>query len=82
MTRYSYRPSIKQREQTNKDSVKRILGLEIDRKTNILSLVAFMLSVLGVAGQVYFFLQGPKIAYQPPEQVAFFGSSSADGKTK
>ena len=71
----------KWRERFSKTSEKRFLGLEIDRKTNVISLVAFFLSAAGIAGQVYFFLQGPRIALQPPEQAVFFGDRAADGKT-
>lgn len=61
---------------------KTFLGLEIDRKTNVLSFVAFILSVGGIAGQVYFFLQGPRVKLQSPAQVTFFASTlSSDDAT-
>jgi hypothetical protein len=69
------------RKQSKNESTKGIFGLEIDRKTNILSLAAFVLSSAGVAGQIYFFFQGPKVALQPPEQTVFYNLLSADGKT-
>lgn len=59
----------------------KFLGLEIDTKTNLISLVAFLLSVTGIIGQIYFFLQGPRVALQPPEQVVFYSDLSADGAT-
>jgi len=59
----------------------RWFGLEIERKTNVLSLVAFVLSAAGIAGQAYFFLQGPRVDLQPPEQVVFYGDRAADGSS-
>ncbi len=79
--RHSPAPSIKWRERLAKKPDRRFFGLEIDRKTNVISLVAFMLSIAGIASQVYFFLQGPRVALQPPEQIVFYGDRSADGKT-
>ncbi|HYH43078.1 MAG TPA: hypothetical protein VD867_13975, partial [Burkholderiales bacterium] len=69
------------RERLSRKSSDRFCGLEIDRKTNVISLVAFVLSAASVAGQIYFFLQGPVVALQPPEQIVFFGDRAVDGKT-
>jgi hypothetical protein len=71
----------KQRAQKTPQKTKKILGMEIDRKTNVLSLAAFMLSISGIASQIYFFLQGPKVALQPPEQATIFSEPSSDGKS-
>jgi hypothetical protein len=59
---------------------KRFLGLEFDRKANVLSLTALVLSVASVCGQIYFFIQGPRVALQPPEQIVFYGDRAVDGK--
>ncbi|MCP5252550.1 MAG: hypothetical protein H6939_12720 [Burkholderiales bacterium] len=68
----------KRSQKINKDHVDRIFGLEIDRKTNVLSLAAFLLSVLGVGGQIYFFLRGPIVSLQPIEQITFYSSRYAN----
>ena len=59
----------------------RWFGLEIERKTNVISLVAFVLSAAGIASQAYFFLQGPRVGLQAPEQVVFYGDRAADGSS-
>lgn len=59
----------------------RFFHIEIDTKTDIVSLTALILSIAGLLGQVYAFLQGPNVLLQPPEQITFFSSPSADGQT-
>lgn len=56
--------------------------LEIDRKTNLISLIAFLLSIASVASQAYFFFQGPRISLQPPDMVVFYkGEQGVDGRS-
>jgi hypothetical protein len=51
----------------------RFLGIEVERKTDILALAAFFLSIAGVISQIsvftIFFLRGAVINVFPPEQV-------------
>jgi hypothetical protein len=47
-----------------------ICGIEIDKKTDILSLAAFLLALAGILYQVYGFFQGPQVILFPPEQIA------------
>ena len=48
----------------------KICGLEIDKKTDILSFAAFLLALAGILYQVYGFFQGPQVILFPPEQIA------------
>jgi hypothetical protein len=58
----------------------RLLGVEIDRKTDVLAAAAFVISVAGVLYQVISFLEGPKIVQLPPEQLLLFAErNAADG---
>jgi hypothetical protein len=52
--------------------IKNFFGIEIERKTNILSFVAFVLSVLALLHQIYGFFQGPDVKLFPPDQILIF----------
>lgn len=47
----------------------RFVGLELDRKTDIIALAAFMLALGGIVFQVYGFLRGARVTLFPPGQV-------------
>ena len=58
----------------------KIFGIEIERKTDILAAAAFLMSLLGIAGQVALFLRGPDIQLFTPDQILLFGIENPDGK--
>jgi hypothetical protein len=47
----------------------RIFGIEVDRKTDILALAAFLISLVGILSQVQAFVQGPNVQLFGPEQI-------------
>jgi hypothetical protein len=54
------------------------LGIEVERKTDILAAAAFVISITGLTYQLYGFFQGPAIIQFPPEQLIFFPEKSGD----
>lgn len=58
----------------------KLLGIEIARKTDVLALAAFMLSVGGVIAQAYIFLSGPVVVLFGPEQVLIMRHEYAGGR--
>ena len=56
----------------------RFLGLEIERKTEIIALAAFFLALGGIIYQVVSFLSGPEVKMFPPEQI-FINSEDYPG---
>lgn len=48
------------------------LGIEVDRKTDILAGAAFIISVTGLIYQIFGMFRGPDIVQFPPEQLLFF----------
>jgi len=62
------------------DPCLRLVGLEIDRKTDVVSLVAFLLSIMSLITHGWLFLAGPQVALQAPEQMVFYNYTDADQK--
>jgi hypothetical protein len=54
----------------NKELTWNLLGLQVGRKTEIIALVAFVLSVSGVLWQVYIYTRGAVVRLFPTEQIA------------
>jgi hypothetical protein len=50
----------------------RFLGIEVDRKTDILALAAFLMALAGILYQFVGYLEGPDVKLFPPEQVLIF----------
>lgn len=50
----------------------KFLGIEIERKTDILAFAAFLLALAGILYQVFGYLQGPDVKLFPPEQILIF----------
>ncbi len=48
-----------------------LVGLLISRKTDIIAITAFLISILGLTYQVTVFLSGPKLEFFPPEKILF-----------
>jgi hypothetical protein len=48
-----------------------IVGLIISRKTDIIAITAFLISIVGRTYQVTIFLSGPKLEFFPPEKILF-----------
>lgn len=46
-------------------------GIEIEKKANILSLVAFLLSLSSILYQLWGYMRGPDVRMFPPDQVLF-----------
>lgn len=53
----------------------RFFGLRVGRKTEVIALVAFVLSVSGVLWQVFNFARGPVVQLFPPDLVVFTSSN-------
>ncbi len=47
----------------------KLLGIEIDRKTDILALAAFLISVSTIIYTISIFIQGHKVNLIPPETI-------------
>jgi hypothetical protein len=50
----------------------RFLGIEIERKTDILAMAAFLISVGSILGQAVLLLRGPQVIVDGPLQILFF----------
>ncbi len=48
-----------------------LVGLLISRKTDIIAITAFLISILGLTYQLTVFLSGPKLEFFPPEKILF-----------
>lgn len=57
----------------------RFLGIEIERKTDILAASAFVISIAGILYQLLGFFERPGIVQFPPEQLLFFSEKSGNG---
>ena len=53
--------------------------LEISRRTDILALAAFLISLSGVLYQVSLFVRGPVVTLYPPQQVLIFADTPSPG---
>lgn len=58
----------------------RILGIEIESKTDILAASAFILSLGGLLAQAAIILKGPRIELDGPKQVLIYTKSYNDGE--
>ncbi len=47
----------------------KFFGIEIERRTDILALAAFIISISGLLYQITVFVQGPRVHLIPPEQI-------------
>jgi hypothetical protein len=57
------------------------LGLEIERKTDILALAAFVIALGGTAFQVSAFVRGAEITIVAPDQILFTAEKYSNGHT-
>jgi hypothetical protein len=53
--------------------------LEISRRTDILALAAFLISLSGLLYQVSMFVRGPVVTLYPPQQVLIFADTPSPG---
>jgi hypothetical protein len=53
--------------------------LEISRRTDILALAAFLISLSGILYQVSMFVRGPVVTLYPPQHVLIFADTPAPG---
>jgi hypothetical protein len=53
--------------------------IKISRRTDILALTAFLLSLSGVVFQGFMFLRGAKVTLYPPQQVLIFADTPSQG---
>ncbi|WP_138438963.1 hypothetical protein [Marinobacter alexandrii] len=58
----------------------RFLGIQIERKTDILALAAFVISIGTLVTQGINLMQGPEVTMQTPRQVMFFEKTYPSGK--
>lgn len=58
----------------------RILGFEIEKKTSITSLAAFVLSIWGVSQATFYYLQGSSLNLIQPERIIVFKDACHSGK--
>jgi hypothetical protein len=54
----------------------KFLGIEVERKTDILAMAAFLISVGSIVGQVALLLRGAEVAVDGPRQVILFFEST------
>ena len=54
----------------------KILGIEIEKKTDILAMAAFLISVGSIIGQIALLLRGAEVALDGPRQVILFFEST------
>lgn len=54
----------------------RFLGIEVERKTDILAAAAFIISITSLIYQIVGMLRGPDIVQFPPEQLLFFAEKN------
>lgn len=52
--------------------------IELDRKTDLVALAAFFLSIGGILYQVYLITRGAEVVQFPPEQIAFYAEKSGN----
>lgn len=60
----------------------KFLGIEIERKTDILALAAFIISISGLLYQITVFVQGPRVHLIPPEQITLTTTSYGNNGNK
>ncbi|OQZ01483.1 MAG: hypothetical protein B6D35_03305 [Candidatus Brocadia sp. UTAMX2] len=60
----------------------KFLGIEIERKTDILALAAFIISISGLLYQITVFLQGPRVHLISPEQITLTTYSYGNDSNK
>ena len=56
----------------------RFLGIEVERKTSILALAAFLLSLSSIGYQIFSFLKGPEVTLAKSRQVIIYMYPAAD----
>lgn len=57
----------------------KILGIEIERKTDILAMAAFLISAGSLISQLAQIMQGPEVKLDGPRQIALLFKPSSDG---
>ena len=57
----------------------KILGIEVERKTDILALAAFVISISSIFAQTINLLQGPDVVLENPKQILFKSEAYSDG---
>jgi hypothetical protein len=58
-----------------------LFGLQIQRKTDVLALTAFLISLLTGGLQLYEWFKGPQISLYPPERVIIYAYQQSGGST-
>jgi len=66
-------------KQSAEEAQVNVLGLRVQRKTDVLALTAFIISLLTGLMQVVEWYRGPKIALYTPERVVIYSYPQADG---
>lgn len=57
------------------DSIMKFIGIEIEKKTDILAMAAFLLSLGSIAGQAILLMRGSEIVLDGPRQIILFFES-------
>jgi len=58
----------------------KILGIEIERRTDVLAMAAFLISAGSLIGQLAQIMRGPEVKLDGPRQIALMFKSSADNR--
>lgn len=59
----------------------KIIGIEIERKTDILAMAAFLISLGSLVGQAVLLLRGPEIVLDGPRQIILFFESDLSSRS-
>jgi hypothetical protein len=59
----------------------KIIGIEIERKTDILAMAAFLISLSSLVGQAVLLLRGPVIVLDGPRQIILFFESDLSSRS-
>jgi hypothetical protein len=60
----------------------RFLGIEVERKTDILAFAAFLLSLSSILYQIAVFFRGPQVTLAKPRQVVIYMHAAPDAKER
>jgi hypothetical protein len=58
----------------------KFLGIEIERKTDVLAMAAFLISTGSIIGQVALLLRGADVILDGPRQIVLFFGERLDSK--
>ena len=57
-----------------------LIGLLVERKTNLLAAAAFVMALIAAVSQFYYFWVGARVSFFPPEQVVLVMHELPDGR--